>query len=494
MSSRAAAQEVVVVARRLGVAVVEQVAERAAGSAASARRSVVGRRRRRRRRWSAGVVVGAWSGVGRPASSAASGAVGRRRPRRSADCGDDARVGRARRQRGATPRPPPASHSGGRHPGPSVRAARRRAGRAVRPLLTPESVTRAAAAARRSRPRWLSAIDAAIDRTFAAASSARRTRPCGSPPWWWALISSTNSSVGSAPLDAPSSSSCSSVAMPGICSLRRRHPHPGHRLVGLGGLGRVHVAQHLDHPADVDALADEDAAGDGAQPGVGVRQREVHERHLHRLLVVDPHVLEEADVDVVAAPVRRRRRRSASRSSRRSARSPTSSADDVDRVLPPRQHDDVVVVVVVVVAVVVARRSTAAASSTSGTARVVVEHGVLGRAGLDVVAMHQSAGPVRSGRIARRCRPNYHAGRADAAHEMERPMAERSIATVRRRGRPRRQLVVDGLAADPARAGARRRHRASSSARRRAAADARPAAAGVSSYLARRATREEDAR
>ena len=61
---------------------------------------------------------------------------------------------------------------------------------------------------------------------------------------------------------------------------------------------RIHVLEQLEHHADLDALVEDDRAGDRAQAWVGVRPVEVAEAHLDRLLVVDPHVLEEADVDV----------------------------------------------------------------------------------------------------------------------------------------------------------------------------------------------------
>ena len=102
-----------------------------------------------------------------------------------------------------------------------------------------------------------------------------RTAPCGSPPWWWATIRSTNSLSASVPLLASSLSMSASDASPGMRSL------------GVGSFIHViavslsfvsvapYVTEQLDHAADVDALSEDDLAGDDAQLGIGVVQRQV---------------------------------------------------------------------------------------------------------------------------------------------------------------------------------------------------------------------------
>ena len=86
------------------------------------------------------------------------------------------------------------------------------------------------------------------------------------PPWWWAVINSMNSSSASDPLAEASSSRSASHAMPGIsdgstawpiqaiaCRLRKRR--------------RPHLAEHLQHQPDLDALAEDDRLGDGRNRG-----------------------------------------------------------------------------------------------------------------------------------------------------------------------------------------------------------------------------------
>ena len=63
--------------------------------------------------------------------------------------------------------------------------------------------------------------------------------------------------------------------MPGIASWVVGMPIQAIASSVSAASGASIAAQQLDHPADVDALAEEDAAGDGLQRRVGVGQREV---------------------------------------------------------------------------------------------------------------------------------------------------------------------------------------------------------------------------
>ena len=58
--------------------------------------------------------------------------------------------------------------------------------------------------------------------------------------------------------------------MPGIWLVLGDHVHPSIEVpVSLASVS-PRVAQHLDHPADLEALADDDASGNGAQARVDV--------------------------------------------------------------------------------------------------------------------------------------------------------------------------------------------------------------------------------
>jgi hypothetical protein len=100
------------------------------------------------------------------------------------------------------------------------------------------------------------------------------------PPWWWA-------------------GERFEIAL----GRHARHPierdglvHPCHPEVGLVHLRLTEAAQHLDHPADLDVLSDEDLPSDDGEIAVGVVVGEVDQAHLDGLLVVHAHVLEESDV------------------------------------------------------------------------------------------------------------------------------------------------------------------------------------------------------
>jgi hypothetical protein len=164
-------------------------------------------------------------------------------------------------------------------------------------------------------------------------------------------------------------------------------PHRGSRLVGVGCLVGVHVAQQLHHPTDLDPLRERDRAGVHAQQRAGVVVVEVDEAHLHRLLVVEAHVLQEPDVHVVAASLGARIGDQPA-DHRAEQRGGDHQGHHVDRVLPPRQHDDVVVRVVAIRASV--GRSVVAAVSVGlvgGADRVVVgdERPGVGREGINGV-------------------------------------------------------------------------------------------------------------
>ena len=127
-------------------------------------------------------------------------------------------------------------------------------------------------------PRWPVTIERAIDRTLARLG----VLDGGLGHVHAALVVGDHQLdeqlVGRRPLDA---ASCVAAGprwpCPASASCVVGMPIQRHRLVGLGGLRLAHVAQHLDHPADLDVLPDEDAAGDRAQAGRRVVEAEVDE-------------------------------------------------------------------------------------------------------------------------------------------------------------------------------------------------------------------------
>ena len=326
MSLRAQAHELVVVARRLGVADVER--GRRAVPASSAPASVV-----------AGGVVG--GDVGGASVGGGSSGAGRRSPacrvggRRSSSAsavsGRDEALGRLRgdpgiaaagreqaspttaRRRRATATPSPRR---------SVRAGCAR-GRATVPRSTPAPYV-----GLRARQLLAQLVDlAALAGHHRLGHRAhlgqvwrprRRPRPCGRHPRGGRPSGRRTARRPPRPLDAgraaraarrwpcpasrPASSACPSSAI--ASSVSAASGWPMSRSIWI-----IRPISMFCPTRMLRAI--------GAQPGIGVVEAEEDQRHLHRLLVVDAHVVEEADVDLVAALGRRRRRGSASRPSRR---------------------------------------------------------------------------------------------------------------------------------------------------------------------------------
>ncbi len=272
------------------------------------------RRRRRRRRRSPDrcrrrrPVVGRRCGR-RSAGASRSVPAGRRRRGHGPSSGSScpaAAAGRAAASRPPARRSAPststlAAMAGSRAPvGGSWR-------RAVRATLTPIAVRASTAdAARRPSSSTISACwlvahdDGEACARRRSRPRRRRPRPCRCRPGGGRPSARRTARRPRRRWRAASSSSCSSVAMPGIVRwVDRRAPSTPSPVPSSDDRRRVHVAQQLDHHADLDALAEDDrcgrpcAAGDRCPVEV-----EVDEAHLHRLLVVDAHVLEEADVDV----------------------------------------------------------------------------------------------------------------------------------------------------------------------------------------------------
>ena len=189
--------------------------------------------------------------------------------------------------------------------------------------------------------RWLRAHDAARRTTSSLSPSAAASSAMSMPPWWCADISSTNRASASLPVARASSSSCSCVAIPGISDGSTGCPIHAIAVPSSETDGASISSSRLEHHADLDALVEDDRAGDRAQTRIGVRPGQVAEAHVDRLLVVHAHVLEEADVDVGCGDL-------VLRIGDEPTDHPGDQRDgddddgDVDRPLPPRQHDRVV--------------------------------------------------------------------------------------------------------------------------------------------------------
>ena len=197
--------------------------------------------------------------------------------------------------------------------------------------------------------RWLSRSPFAIARTSASDALAAANSAMSIPPSWWRTIRSTNRLSASAPLVAPSCVELGVGRHAGHLAERHRMAHPLHRRVALVDLRLAEIAQQLDHAADLDALAEDDASRHGRAGRVGSSRARYRKLMLDRLLVVLAHVLEEPDVDGsgVAAAARVADHPPDHPGEQRRGH---DEDGDVERVLPPGQHDRVVRIADVAVA------------------------------------------------------------------------------------------------------------------------------------------------
>jgi hypothetical protein len=140
--------------------------------------------------------------------------------------------------------------------------------------------------------------------------------------------------------------------------------HPSHGNTGVVGLGRSERAQHLHDAPRFELLGKQDFLGEHEESRMRVVDRcEIEVRHLHRLVVVVAHVLQEANVD--RAMIRSRSRIASPVADAGSEdESRDGDGNEVHGVLPPGANFDL--------AVVVATRHVASLAGRGGVDSVTV--------------------------------------------------------------------------------------------------------------------------